>query len=433
MPSRDNVHVLVARYLRDNGYKNTLEAFKEELGLEDDMIPSDHSITLESIIEQKRLFDLSREFEAVTVADNEDKWHVPYPDCKIILPKQSPESNILFVSVANLSIPPSADDQSSIYPARPCIIATSADRSLRIFDFNTFELLRVHTHLHSSPILSLVALNESVLLTGGMDGRLVVSNPATGDIIAQHKDHQKYLVRIACSEDMRYLATAGYDKKVNAYSIENLGPDDSTFTFTKLGTISFPTNPEAILFATPEDEKSSETTTPRLIVSRRDSTFLYYYKLFPVLSEAARHNLNPDGNSWVSFCAMDMVLDPVESKFLVVATSTLPEMRFMMLQPGSDKILQNASTKAPQDAYSSARIFWRPNGSGFWCNGDDGIIRGIELSTGSVVAQLKHHDGKVKAMFAGIVEGREVLVTAFQLTYQGGFDKSIAVWELGKR
>ncbi|KAK9237226.1 WD40-repeat-containing domain protein [Lipomyces kononenkoae] len=426
MPSRDNVHVLVARYLRDNGYKNTLEAFKEELGLEDDMIPSDHSITLESIIEQKRLFDLSRELEAVTVADDEDKWHVPYPAFKSILPKQSPESNILFVSVANLSIPASTDDPSSGFPARPCILTSSADRSLRIFDFYTLELLRVHTHLHASPILSFLVFNESTLLTGGMDGRLVVSNPATGDIIAQLNDHQKYLVRIACSRDMKYVATAGYDKKVNAYSIENLGSDESNFAFAKIGTISFPTNPEAILFATTEGENESESTTPRLIVSRRDSTFLYYYKLFPVLSEAARHNLNPDGTSWVSFCAMDMSLDPVDHKFLVVATSTVPQMRFMMLQSRSDQILKNVSTKAPQDAYSSARICWRPNGTGFWCNGDDGIIRGIELSTGNVVAELKHHDGKVKAMFAGIVEGREVLVT-------GGFDKTIAVWELEKR
>ncbi|KAK9333892.1 WD40-repeat-containing domain protein [Lipomyces starkeyi] len=432
MPSRDNVHVLVARYLRDNGYNNTLDAFKEELGLEDDMIPSDHSITLESIIEQKRLFDLSQELVAVTLADNEeDKWHVPYPEFKSIL-RKSPESNILFVSVANLSI--STDDLSSDF-RRPCIITTAADRSLRIFDFYTFELLKVYTHLHSSPILTLLVLNESILLTGGMDGRLVVSNPATGDVITQLKDHTKYLVRIACSNDRRYVATAGYDKKVNAYSIENPGSDEPTFRFNKIGTISFPTSPEAIVFVTPEQETTIESTPPRLIVSRRDSTFLYYYKLFPVLSEAARHNLNPDSNSWVSFCAMDIILDPMQSKFLAVATSTVPHMRFMMLQSGVDTILKNAFTKAPQDAYSTPRICWRPHGSGVWCNGDDGIIRGIELSTGNVVVELRHHEGKVKAMFAGIIDGREVLVTVgeYSADVLGGFDKTIAVWEIEKR
>ncbi|KAJ8097869.1 WD40-repeat-containing domain protein [Lipomyces tetrasporus] len=427
MPSRDNVHVLVARYLRDNGYNNTLEAFKEELGLEDDMIPSDHSITLESIIEQKRLFDLSQELDAVTLVDDEnDKWHVPYPGFKSVLPKQSPESNILSVSVAYLSMPISVDDSSSSVSTRPCIMATSADRSLRIFDFYTFDLLTVYTHLHSSPILTLLVLNESTLLTGGMDGRLVVSNPATGDVIAQLKDHMKYLVRIACSKDMRYLATAGYDKKVHAYSIENMGPDVPTIGFTRIGTLSFPTNPEAIVFVNPEEDNTTDSTPPQLVVSRRDSTFLYYYKLFPVLSEAARHNLNPDSNSWVSFCAMDIVLDPAESKFLGVATSTMPHMRFMLLESGADTIMKSAFTKAPQDTYSSARICWRPQGSGVWCNGDDGIIRGMELSTGNVVVELKHHEGKVKAMFAGIVDGREVLVT-------GGFDKTIALWELEKR
>ncbi|KAK9456978.1 WD40-repeat-containing domain protein [Dipodascopsis uninucleata] len=421
MPSRDNVHVLVARYLRDNGYGSTLDVFKNELGLDDDMIPSDHSMTLESIIEQKKMFDLANAMEEVSLdgADPEKEWHVPFPSFKTVLPKQQPESNILFITVAKLLMNTVIDDLSSPLSPRVCILVTSADQSLRIFDFYSLDLLKVHTHLHSSPILVLHVLDESTILSGGMDGRLVASNPASGDILLQVRDHNKYLVRIAVSSDGKYLATASYDKKVYVYNISH----SPSLSLEKLGTLTFPTNPEAVIFVTVGGDGEEQL---RLIVSRRDSTFLYYYKLQPTVIETARHNLNPESNSWVSFCAMDIISDPADPKFIGVATSTVPHMRFMVLEAGIDNIIQNAFTKAPQDSYSTARICFRPQGSGIWCNGDDGVIRGLEVSSGNVVAELKHHDGKVKAMYSGIVDGREVLIT-------GGFDKSVVIWELEQR
>ncbi|KAK7207213.1 WD40-repeat-containing domain protein [Myxozyma melibiosi] len=421
MPSRDNIHVIVARYLRDNAYNSTLEAFKEELGLEDDMIPipSDHSMTLESIIEQKRLYDLAMGIQELDIkADTQNQWVVPSPTFKSVLPDQL--SNILFVSVANLSMPTSIDDPSAGTSVRPCILVTEADRSLRIFDFYTFDPLKVYTHLHSSPILTLEVLDENTIMTGGMDGRLVVSKPATGEITAEQKDHFKYLVKIAISKDQKYVATVGYDKKVHVYTIERSETEPPKFN--KIGSLSFPTNPEAAAFT----YQDGDDEIPKLVISRRDSTFLYYYKLQPNLIEFARHNLNPESNSWVSFCAMDIALDPTEQKYLGVATSSIPHMRFMMLESGNDAILKNSFTRAPQDAYSTSRITWRPEGSGIWCNGDDGLIRGVEVSTGAVVAELKHHQGKVKAIYAGKVDGKEVVVT-------GGFDKTVAVWEVEKR
>ncbi|KAK9461321.1 WD40-repeat-containing domain protein [Lipomyces oligophaga] len=428
MPARDNVHIIVARYLRDNLYNKTFEAFKEEIGLEDEMIPSDHSMTLESILEQKRLYDLAQGIQELEISTKpEQEWHVPYPMFKTVLPVQSPESNILFVTIASISMPTSINDPESALSVRPCILVTSADRSLRIFDFYSLDLLKVYTHIHPSPILVLHVLNENTILTGGMDGKLVVSNPATGDVITQVKDHFKYLVKIAVSRDNKYLATTGYDKKVYVYTIFNAALDEEEpIAFEKIGTLTMPTNPEAVAFVNPLDASGSPAEVPQLVVSRRDSTFLYYYKLFPTLIELARHNLNPESNSWVSFCAMDIMLDPVEQKFLGIATSSIPHMRFMVLESGDDNIIQNGNTRAPQDAYSSSRITWRPQGSGVWCNGDDGVIRGFEVSTGKIVAELKHHDGKVKAMYSGMVDGREVLLT-------GGFDKTIVLWETEQR
>ncbi|KAK9476764.1 WD40-repeat-containing domain protein [Lipomyces japonicus] len=420
MPAKDNIHVLVARYLRDNGYKQTLEALMEELGLEDDMIPDDHSMTLESILEQKRLFDLSQAVEELEIDDKrEDNWLIPYPSFLSVVPKQVPEVNILFVSVAKLRLPTVLDDDSSPRSERQCILVASADKSLKIFDFYSFDLLKSFTHLHSSPILTLAAIDADTVVTGGMDGRLVFTKVATGEVVVFAKDHFKYLVRITVTNDNKYIATAGYDKKVNVYNLSFQG-EDQIPSLSLIGSVTFPTNPEAIAFVYNDDKEL------RLIASRRDSTFIFYYKLEPTVIEVARHNLNPESNSWVSFCAMDITPDPVDAKLIGVATSTVPHMRFLAVENGVDNIVKNTFTKAPQDAYSSGRITWRPHASGIWCNGDDGIIRGIELSTGNVVAELKHHEGKVKALYSGIVDGNEVLVT-------GGFDKTIAVWEISKR
>lgn len=286
-----------------------------------------------------------------------DAWAIPAPNFKSLLPEQM--ANILFVKVANLSMPTSIDDPAAGNSVRPCILVTEADRSLRIFDFYTFDLLKVYLHIHSSPILMLEVLDESNIMTGGMDGRLVISTPSTGEVTVELKDHFKYLVKIAISKDHKYVATAGYDKKVHVYSLEK--PESGPIVLSKIGTLTFPTNPEAAIFVYADGEDGATTT--KLVVSRRDSTFLYYYKLQPNLVEFARHNLNPESNSWVSFCAMDLVLDPTEHKYLGAVTSTVPHMRFMLLESGNDTILKNAFTRAPQDAYSTSRVTWRPQGS----------------------------------------------------------------------
>ena len=42
----------------------------------------------------------------------------------------------------------------------------------------------------------------------------------------------------------------------------------------------------------------------------------------------------------------------------------------------------HVSTLAPQTPYSTPKVVWRPDGSGVWVNGDDGVLRGLESTTG---------------------------------------------------
>lgn len=259
------------------------------------------------------------------------------------------------------------------------------------------------------------------------------------------------------------LATASWDGTVKLYRVAITSDSEVVHPVileadSEVPTIKFQTNPESILFVRHPDTKELY-----LIASRRDSTHLYYYKLTISTDdhlqavEAGRQNLAPHSNAWVSYTPSMLALHPTDPSLLAIATSHLPHMKLIIVRllfPGpevqaaaggtqasqartalamQDKedaaIRLQATTLAPQTPYSTPVVVWRPDGSGVWVNGDDGVVRGIEVKTGKVVALLKGHEAgtKVRTLWAGeVVIGddgprREVLVS-------GGFDKRVLVW-----
>ena len=100
---------------------------------------------------------------------------------------------------------------------------------------------------------------------------------------------------------------------------------------------------------------------------------------------------------------------------------------------------------APQTPYSTPQVVWRPGGSGVWVNGDDGVVRGVEVMTGKVIALLKGHEPgtKVRSLWAGMVSvteedrdgveegGRAERTREEEWLVSGGFDKRVLVWKVG--
>ena len=85
---------------------------------------------------------------------------------------------------------------------------------------------------------------------------------------------------------------------------------------------------------------------------------------------------------------------------------------------------------APQTPYSTPQVCWRPDGSGVWVNGDDGVLRGVEAKTGKVVATLRegHEIGsKIRSAWAGMVEVDE---KEEEWVVSGGFDRRLVVWKV---
>lgn len=389
MPSSDSPHLIIARFLKSNGFQQTLDSFLQEIGLDEEEAakPGD-GMTLEAILEERRMFSVSPEYELVQEGQEEET--LPYPCVPQLL--EGIGSNVLFITVVNAN-------------EIPYIVTACADRTLCIHHGETLKLTRVLSDLHPSPILSVMEDN-GFLVTAGMDGCVHVVNFETGSVHRTLKQHDKYAVHLKTSS--KHLVTAGYDKRIHVY-----GPRGDTW----LGTIELSSNPEALLL-TEADQKDV------LIVSKRDSTFLYYYDLANLPNPLRQYNLAEQG-SWVSFCCGDIARSPTHPQQYGVVTTSAPTMRFLYLDHSSvePNVVQNARTGAPQDHYSSPRCCFRPSGDAVWVNSDDGVIRAINIQTGKIDVELKKHDGRVKALWAGMLHGKEVLLSG------GMADSSVCVWK----
>ncbi|KAI9817754.1 MAG: hypothetical protein M1827_000873 [Pycnora praestabilis] len=467
MASTDSPALLVARFLKTNNYEDTLDAFLREAGLPPDVgSVQAGDLTIEKVLEEKKIFDLSLRFEKIGVGNGKKGWSLPAPSTAHQIDTLPTASNLLHVSVEAIRHAERSEPSQ-------VILSATADRRLVTIDPNPpkFEFQGSHHDLHDSPILSSALIAHRYLITTSMSGQMILKDCLFTDVLDSRRDHKKYVVKVIVIEDQQgaWIATAGWDAKVFLYRIRKplTGEEDSE-TRPKLGepiaSLTLPSNPEAILFIRYEDSPS-----PLLLVSRRDSTHLFYYSLPPTLNTSAvspqtmtllgKQNLAPHSNAWIAFSPSSLAVSPVDPSLLAVATSSVPHMKLIIVrlllpplttsadsttEPATqaaqtranlaiqDKedlaIISQSNTLATQTPYSTPQVIWRPDGSGVWVNGDDGVIRGLEAETGKVVASLKsgHEPGsKVRSIWCGIVN---VKGDNEEWVISGGFDRRLIVW-----
>ena len=303
-------------------------------------------------------------------------------------------------------------------------------------------------------------------MTTAMSGRLAIYDMKTQSTVEERHDHKKYVVRVVAHEDEdgAWIATAAWAARVLVYrlGIETAHLEPNVKLYAPQASVTLTTNPESIAWI-----NHPELSLPVLLTSRRDSTFLYYYGLPPAstitsndtgsdLVLLGRQNLAPHANAWISFTPCSIETSPLDASVVAVVTNAVPHMKLLVVrlllppphlsqpmlqreeatqaaQARASLALQDreaaaiaveCNTFAPQTPYSTPTLAWRPDGTGIWVNGDDGVVRGIEVATGKVVAKLKdgHETGsKVRCLWAGIVADREWLVS-------GGFDRRLIVW-----
>lgn len=456
MASDQTPAILVARFLKANHYNKTLEAFLKETNLSEEVATTNTGDwTLEKLIAEKVQFDTSLKFER---RDNEvsQGWTRPAPSIS-----REPELTIN----ANVLCVAGHPDSDSLH------ISTANNTCLSVTSKTPYSVLSTRTFKADSPILSTTFLSGGLrTISTTMSGKLIIHDRQTGSLLAERRDHGKWAVHVATWMVPRaqhvLIATAGWDQKVHIYNIHTQETEvgDALSLPPPFHTITLPSDPESMVFV-----MNPDTNKLYLIVSRRDSSFLHYYRIeFEETSSsdamsvtaAGRQNLAPHSNAWVAFTPSALALHPSDPTLLAIATSHLPHLKVILvrllfpdtpsthgfaeapppqtqaamaraelaLQDREDAaITLQVSTLAPQTPYSTPQIAWRPDGSGVWVNGDDGVVRGVEAKTGKVVALLRGHEAgsKVRTLWAGQVDNREILIS-------GGFDRKCFVWEVAK-
>ncbi|KAJ5363786.1 uncharacterized protein N7496_009499 [Penicillium cataractarum] len=491
---------IVARFLRTNAYTDTLQAFIREAGLAPDVGQASgddtHNLTIQSLLEEKKAYDHSVNFERLGSESKEiASWGLPAPSKPTII--STPTSSNLLAASVEYWQKPSLDgshvDSDLATSIRPLIVSTGADRQMHLLEtVSGYEAITSFSGLSDSPVLSFVSiLQGQYILMTNMSGHLLLQRGP--EVLQSRKDHAKYAVKVIVHEELDdtgsvkafWIATAGWDATVFLYrvSIENGDQAPTPVIGDPVARIRLTTNPESLLFV-----RHVDTGELLLLVSRRDSSYIYYYQVEPSLSNGThqmqsdnaqsslpecrllgQQNLAPHSNAWVAFSPSHMALSPLDPGLLAVATSSEPHMKVIVVRllfpsttsfngpnPSSPDaavtqasqalealalqnredaaILIQANTFAPQTSYSTPQVAWRPDGSGVWVNGDDGVVRGIEIKTGKVVALLKdgHEPGsKVRTIWAAYVAIPDKGDDANEeWVISGGFDKRLIVWKV---
>ncbi|KAH9868426.1 hypothetical protein J1614_007498 [Plenodomus biglobosus] len=457
---------LIAHYLRANGFTETLTSFVREAGLPPDVGTSaNEKITIETILQEKKTFDLSLNFEKLGTNDADRAWTERAPASPSSINTLPNRSNILSVHVLYLSL-------SAATGVRPYVAVTTADRQLHLVDPGTphLNLVRSYPSFQDSPTLDVVSISQRYLLVASMSGKLTLFDILRGASVDQRQDHTKYLVKLAVHSDGNSImvASAGWDSKVFFYQLDITADNPRLVPFTSL---VLPSIPETILFLEPLDGDA-----PILLVARRDSTFLHYYSVDTSddsgVTLLGQQNLAPHSNAWIAFTPADVQICPKDPHLVAVATSSTPHMKLLVVKlllplspqrppvgqisPASDDtlepstqasqaraelviadreehaILVNTNTLAPQTSYSTPRLVWRPDGSGVYVSSDDGIIRGIEAKSGKLVASLKAHEpgSKIRCLWAGHIITEIADAEESEYLISGGFDQRLILWRV---
>ena len=359
-------------------------------------------------------------------------------------------ANVLFVSIETFESPIIAGNDQ-------LLVVTTADRYFHaLIPGSSLSPYVSRNDLHDSAILSAAFLSSTrpIAITASMSGQVLVHNLEDGKIISERRDHKKYVVDVARyhQHGLVWVATASWDKKVFLYITR---VDQNHAMERPVAEISVPTNPECLLFLHKPGEQAMI-----LLVTRHDSTYLYYYSVPAVeqfehqplaagalravqeLPMTGKQNLMPHSSTWVTFSPSSVSICPTDSNIIAVATSSTPHMKLIVVRiiwpcasraqgPNQGHTLQanmdllnadeeesatvlHVNTFAPQSAYSTPSCVWRPDGSGIWVSSDDGALRGIELRSGGVVSVLTggHDEGsKIRSLWAGKVQREEWLIS----------------------
>lgn len=323
-------------------------------------------------------------------------------------------SNLLSISSITLPIrrfetrPTDGSDPRFITTFKPCLAVTAADKRVLFFDsqdgeiLSTLEPVKTPSEMgHTAPVLEMCQhpVEKRELVTIGMDGKIILWDLLQGGSVHQEVigAHARFVTRCQWSSSGVWLATAGYDKKINVFKravetparttdvdMDEEEEDDLevaplTSRLDLVQTLTTKKNPEAICFV----EHRAKTY---LAWSQREDCFLHYLEI-PSDSSATewpQHHFNTNetaSDEHVSYSILSLQLHPTLPLLTALTGASSSPYSLILLLPFLSRARARVlHTNVPSSETYLPRMAWNQDGSALWITTEDGRLRLYDAS-----------------------------------------------------
>lgn len=437
-----SVHNLIAHFLKANNYNDTLKKFEEEHGhpISSNQADLPTKEPLQEIVQDrigfKEIKSISQDtpiIDEYTVLDSILKdiiknqltiWKSPYPNNEQLINKGTTIGLVI----------------SSAILQNKYLLLSTAEMKFFIIDLQSGEkVYESFSPIGRVVIKKIIVITSTKILLIGMNGELslfeILANDSTlsVNLINVTKIHSKLVTdaKYLETENGKYLITLGWDFLVKVFESK----DDKTCLVSEHKLTVQGTCIDAIEY----------NGSIVVIIGKNDSTLLEVFSLVNrELKMVYKISLNDAEflSSIFSARCLRIFENDQGIPLIAVATSHEPYMRLILVSlkefdtlfktiedretipTKRNQILKNLNTMAPQDKYLAPQIEWRSDGSGIWVVGEDGILRGIDLSKEQVIVEVPAHKGKIKTFTSGLdINGNEINVSC-------GTDRDIKLWRM---
>ncbi|CAK9435929.1 uncharacterized protein LODBEIA_P05450 [Lodderomyces beijingensis] len=451
-------HELIAHFLKDNGYGETLAQFEKEHGkpIQPKLLNNVESLSdiIEDRLNYNTLVEELNKSNIDSVAENlppalkaiadsqfED-WISPFPHT----PRQLDGISALILSSAYDAA--TGDVYFTTNDGR--VLLRSRDEEIKSFKLG--EIIKKVMIIDNQETIALLAMSGMLYLkrTRSLES---ISQFATGSrfvVDAQYirLGKEDYIVTLAWNNSLKLSRVKAKEKQVEQVSELKLNQQGTCFGLTIY-------RDRLVLLLGKLDNTLLEVYTLEGEVEEEDgkNKFELKYKI----------SINDAEFTTASFSPRRIIIwnsgeHAGEIPLVAVATSHEPYMRVIITslidfdavtstststEIRRNQIIRNLNTMSPQDKFSQPIIAWRLGTeknnnnkvSGIWVMGDDGVIRGMDVVSGDVAVELKDditntgqgqsksqtNHGKIKEFIGFVDQNRETLISC-------AVDKSITQW-----
>lgn len=324
------------------------------------------------------------------------------------------------------------------------ILVSGSDKSIRCYDAKSQALVHVWHGVHGGSAVRAVAyLGNGYILSGGMDGRLVVTDMESGQSAGQAKAHSRLVNAMDYSRDLGLVASGGYDGWVVVYKVQ-VGEEERKVELVKIGQHKFMQIPTVVKIA-----ELPNTKQPVVLAGVQDSSLLNYLAIpgygssedaagnsagsssipllgsfgtlgssldsAPSMTVISRTNLLDSINTstFVTFTPMALDICPDGSNRFVVATSHAPYMRLVVGKIGLEEQQGNNPALSGESARSGA-----PGLTGMsLINSFNSLDKGTETSNDSTTTKETENENGEKRYPYGTLILHNILAHAPQDQY----------------